>query len=423
MTSLAEVAELHTEYSAFALERYVPEHHSGTRSDFERDRARVIHSSGLRKLAAKTQVLSPTAGIDFARNRLTHSLEVAQIGRELAASLGLDRDVVDAACLTHDLGHPPFGHNGERALATWAEDAGGFEGNAQTLRILTRLEAKRFDSNGESVGLNLTRATLDASCKYPWNLDEAKPGSAKFGYYEDDRPVFEWMRNGAPERVQCAEAQAMDLSDDIAYSVHDFEDAIVSDYIDPLILTSRSGHESLIADVAAWAGGQHSPDELAAAYDRIAQTPTWLTSWDGSRKDQAQLKNFTSDMIGRFARAAITATKESAGSEQLVRYGAGLIVPDEIDTEIAVLKGIVAAFVMSSGRRQPTYRRQRELLTELLETLWAAGDEHLEPAFQADFSAAQDDAARKRVVVDQVASLTDQSAIAWHRRLCEIPLV
>lgn len=423
MTLLAGVAKLHTEYSEFDTERFVSEQHGSTRSDFERDRARVIHSSGLRKLAAKTQVLSPTAGVDFARNRLTHSLEVAQIGRELAASLGLDRDVVDAACLTHDLGHPPFGHNGERALAEWAADAGGFEGNAQTLRILTRLEAKRFDDAGASVGLNLTRATLDASCKYPWSLREAKPGSAKFGYYEDDAPVFEWLRQGAPERVQCAEAQAMDLSDDIAYSVHDFEDAVVSEYIDPLILTSRSGHDSLIDAVAEWAGGSHSADQLAAAYERIALTPTWLTRWDGSRQHQAQLKNFTSDMIGRFARAAIAATRESAGSARLVRFGTSLVVPKEIDAEISVLKGIVAAFVMSSGKRQPTYRRQRELLTELLEVVWEAGEEHLEPSFQADFRAAVSDAARKRVVVDQVASLTDQSAIAWHRRLCEVPLV
>lgn len=411
------------DYREVDVERFVPEIHSGVRSDFERDRARVIHSSGLRKLAAKTQVLSPTAGIDFARNRLTHSLEVAQIGRELAASLGLDRDVVDAACLTHDLGHPPFGHNGERALAEWAKDAGGFEGNAQTLRILTRLEAKRFTETGASAGLNLTRATLDASCKYPWSREEAPAGSAKFGYYADDAEVFRWMRDGAPARVKCAEAQTMDLSDDIAYSVHDFEDAIVSDHIDPLILTSRSGHDSLIADVAEWAGGDFTLDELSQAYDRIAATPNWLTRWDGSRQHQAQLKNFTSDMIGHFARAAIAATMASADQAQLTRYGASLVVPQEIHAEIAVLKGIVAAFVMASGRRQPTYRRQRELLSELLETLWASQDADLEPAFQADFAAAGDEAAAKRVIVDQVASLTDQSAISWHRRLCEVPLV
>ncbi|MFC5338253.1 deoxyguanosinetriphosphate triphosphohydrolase [Leucobacter denitrificans] len=410
-------------YSEADFERFVPEHHSGNRSDFERDRARVIHSSGLRKLAAKTQVLSPTAGIDFARNRLTHSLEVAQIGRELAAALGLDRDLVDAACLTHDLGHPPFGHNGERALADWASDAGGFEGNAQTLRILTRLEAKRFTDEGVSAGLNLTRAALDASCKYPWSLAEASPGSAKFGYYEDDRPVFEWMRRGAPDRIKCIEAQTMDLSDDIAYSVHDFEDAIVSEYIDPLILTSRSGHDSLIADVADWAGGSFTADELSEAYDRLATTKTWLTRWDGSRRDQAKLKNFTSDVIGRFARAAIRATQEAVDRSIVSGYGASIVVPHEIHAEIAVLKGIVAAFVMSSGRRQPTYRKQRELLTELLDALWAAGEQELEPAFVADFRAAQNDHEAQRVIVDQVASLTDQSAISWHRRLCEVPLV
>lgn len=421
-------------YNEHDAERFVAEQHSSTRSPFTRDRARVIHSGGWRRLAAKTQVLSPTAGIDFARNRLTHSLEVAQIGRELATTLGVEPDIVDTACLTHDLGHPPFGHNGERALDTWARDFGGFEGNAQTLRLITRLEAKQFAPNGASVGLNLTRATLDASCKYPWSLQDARTRatetgrplsehSPKFGYFDSDAAVFEWLRDGAVPNRPCVEAQIMDLADDIAYSVHDFEDAIVSGYIDPELLTSRSGHDHLIAVVLDWAGDSFSTDALGAAYERIAAIPTWLTSWSGSRGDQAQLKNFTSDMISRFAKAAVRATREVTEDRPIRRYDAEIIVPQQVSEEIAVLKGIVAAYVMASGRRQPTYQRQRDLLTELLEVMWETGDEHLEPAFADDYRTATGDAEAKRVIVDQVASLTDQSAIAWHARLCAVPLV
>ncbi|CAG7622186.1 Deoxyguanosinetriphosphate triphosphohydrolase-like protein [Leucobacter soli] len=410
-------------YTEHDVERLVPEHHSGHRSDFARDRARVLHSSGWRRLAAKTQVLSPTAGIDFARNRLTHSLEVAQIGRELAVSLGLAQDVVDTACLAHDLGHPPFGHNGERALNAWMVDFGGFEGNAQTLRILARLEPKRFDRAGNSVGLNLTRATLDASCKYPWPLAEAAAGSVKFGYFDDDAPVFAWLREGADGRRKCVEAQVMDLSDDMAYSVHDFEDAVVGGFIDPELLTARAGHATLIRAVAAWAGESFAEAELAEAYERIAAAPTWLTRWEGSRRDLAQLKNFTSAMIGRFARAAIAATIDAAAGRPLARYGADVVVPREVRAEIAVLKGIVAAYVMEIDRRQPIYRRQRNLLAELLETLWASEGSDLEPAFAADYRAARSEADARRAVVDQVASLTDQGAIAWYDRLCAVPLV
>ena len=406
-------------YSPHDAARWLPEEHSSRRSDFARDRARVLHSSALRRLAAKTQVLSPTAGVDNARNRLTHSLEVAQVGRELAASLGLDPDIVDTACLAHDLGHPPFGHNGERALNAWCTDIGGFEGNAQTLRVLTRMEPKVFGSDGRSYGLNLTRASLDASCKYPWPATSAvgdPSGRAKFGFYLDDTAAFDWLREGAPERRLCIEAQVMDLSDDIAYSVHDFEDAIVGDYVNVEALGARVDHEELVNSMFAWIGGEIGHDELIAAFDRLDSLDSWIDDYDGTRHAQGRLKNLTSQLIGRFAGSATRATLAEHDGENLSRFRADIVVPREIRAEIAVLKGIVAANVMSTNSRKPIYARQRDTITALATVLLDRGADALDAGFAADWQAAHSDAVRKRAVVDQVASLTDQSAMAWHAR-------
>jgi dGTPase len=407
-------------YTIADAERWFPEEHSSRRSDFARDRARLLHSSALRRLAAKTQVLSPAAGLDFARNRLTHSLEVAQVGRELAASLDLDPDVVDTACLAHDLGHPPFGHNGERALSEWSADIGGFEGNAQTLRLLTRIEPKVFGEDGRSYGLNLTRASLDASCKYPWPAAQgiADPsGRSKFGFYAEDVAAFEWLRIGAPDRQRCVEAQVMDLSDDIAYSVHDFEDAVVSGYIDVAALNSRTSHDALVDSMFSWIGGEFTHNELIAAFDRLDSLAIWLDTFDGSPRAQGRLKNLTSELIGRFAGASTQATREAYPQESLVRFRSNVVVPRDIQAEIAVLKGIVATFVMSTNARRPIYAQQREILTELANLLLDSEGMHLDLGFSVEWKAAQTDAERKRVIVDQVASLTDQSAIAWHARL------
>ncbi|GAA1493419.1 deoxyguanosinetriphosphate triphosphohydrolase [Curtobacterium herbarum] len=408
-------------YGPADADRWFPEQHGSRRSDFARDRARLLHSSALRRLAAKTQVLSPTTGLDFARNRLTHSLEVAQVGRELADSLGLDPDVVDTACLAHDIGHPPFGHNGETAVNAWAVGIGGFEGNAQTLRLLTRLEPKVYGDDGRAYGLNLTRASLDASCKYPWpasqGVGEASSGRTKFGFYDDDHEAFAWLRAGAPRRQRCIEAQVMDLSDDIAYSVHDFEDAVVAGFIDVAALGDRVGENDIVTAMHAWVGDDLSRDELLEAFDRLRGMSLWMTAYDGSRQDQARLKNLTSQLIGRFARTATTATRDSYASGSLVRFAASVVTPPEIIGEIAVLKGIVAAFVMTQGDRQPVYEDQRRILTELLDAVAEREDTALEPGFAADWRAAGDDAGRIRAVVDQVASLTDQGAIAWHKRL------
>ncbi|GEA89241.1 deoxyguanosinetriphosphate triphosphohydrolase [Cellulomonas cellasea DSM 20118] len=398
---------------------------SRARTPFERDRARLVHSSALRRLGAKTQVLGP-ASDDFVRTRLTHTLEVAQVGREIGKALGCDPDVVDTACLAHDLGHPPFGHNGERALAELARNIGGFEGNAQTLRLLTRLEPKVVGPDGTAVGLNLTRASLDASVKYPWAfgegplLSDGRP-THKFGVYQDDLPVFAWLRADAPGARKCLEAQVMDLADDISYSVHDVEDAVVGGRLDLRVLTDDDERARVLQAVDAWYGDAIGPDELADAMDRLNEADLWAQGFDGSRGALAHLKDATSQLIGRFAGAAHAATRAQYGPGPLTRYAADLVVPVETQAEILVLKGLAVAYVMAPRELEPLYHRQREILVDLVRVLSDRAPLALEPPFAADWAAAADDAARLRVVIDQVASLTDVSAAEVHARLVHPP--
>ena len=409
-------------YSQADEERFLPEVRSGNerRGEFARDRARVLHSSALRRLGAKTQVLSPSGG-DFARTRLTHSLEVAQVGREMALELGADPDIVDMACLAHDLGHPPFGHNGETALNAWAEGIGGFEGNAQTLRLLTRIEPKVFSPDGASFGLNLSRASLDATCKYPWTRAEGKPEdggghSTKFGVYQDDLPVFEWLRAGAMPSQKCVEAQIMDFADDVAYSVHDFEDAIVSGFVKLDEIADPESLDDLLDQIQVWAGSTLTRSELEEALERLKASAYWPVHFDSTGRDLGRLKNLTSALIGSFVGRATDATLASNGSV-ISRYSAHLITPVEVRAEIAVLKGLVSAFLMSHASRRPFYEWQRAILTELCEALLAANGAYLDHYSATAWLAARNEQEQRRVIVDQVATLTDQSALTLHNRL------
>ncbi|HEU0214334.1 MAG TPA: deoxyguanosinetriphosphate triphosphohydrolase [Jiangellaceae bacterium] len=397
-------------------ERWAPEPAKrSSRTAFERDRARVLHSASLRRLAAKTQVVAPGTD-DFVRNRLTHSLEVAQVGRELGKALGCDPDVVDTACLAHDLGHPPFGHNGEAALDEIAKAIGGFEGNAQTLRVLTRLEAKAAHPDGRTAGLNLTRASLDASTKYPWPRTES---AGKFGVYADDGEVFGWLREGAPAgRRRCLEAQVMDFADDVAYSVHDVEDAIVAERIgENTVLSDRVERDKVATLTGDWYLPGASPAEVLDAMDRLRALPCWVDAYNGRRSTLAALKDMTSQLIGRFCAAAQETTHAAYGRGRLTRYAADLEIPAGTRAEVAVLKGLAAVYVMNAEDRAPVYVHQRELLHELVTLMYDRAPASLEPSFRADWSDARDDGARLRVVVDQVASLTDMSAQARHARL------
>lgn len=403
-------------YPPFYTERFVPQSSSKSkRSEFARDRARILHSSALRRLSAKTQVLSPESG-DFARTRLTHSLEVAQVGRELAIMLGLDADLVDMACLSHDLGHPPFGHNGESALNLWAADIGGFEGNAQTFRLVTRLEQKVI-SDGVSRGLNLTRASLDAISKYPWRRAEAKdyiPGGIKFGVYEDDLEIFNWAREQAPAGEKVIEAEVMDFSDDVAYSVHDFEDAVVEGFIDVAKINGEEIIDQVITGVMDWSESTLERENVYAAFDRIRGNDFWVTSFVGTRENLAQLKNLTSDLIGSFVSRVFDANQNL--SEETDRHRKNLLVPQEVREEIAVLKGLAATFLMTSDDRQHYYQSQRELLVDLADKIYQTGHgfDHVTQFYFENAISADE---KKRAVVDAVANMTDAHAHALHAEL------
>jgi dGTPase len=407
-------------YTEHDRERLAPEPPKATaarerRSPFARDRARVLHSAALRRLAGKTQVMGPGEGAErhgVPRTRLTHSLEVAQIGRGMAEDLGCDPDVVDTAGLAHDIGHPPFGHNGERALDEFGAACGGFEGNAQTLRILTRLEPKIG-----GVGLNLTRASLDASCKYPW---VRRPGDRKYGAYAEDAGVFAWVRKGAPPERRCIEAQVMDWSDDVAYSVHDVEDGILAGRIDLAALGSPTERDVLANLAAKYFGAD--PAALAEAGRALLTLPVvdavrGFSPAEAPTSAHVALKRLTSEFVGRFVHAATEATRDVHGDEPLLRYGADLVVPPRAAAEVALLKAVALRYVMSDPGRLAMQARQRELLTELAATLLDTAPDGLDPVFVEAWADADDDAARMRVVLDQVAILTDQQAVARHAAL------
>ncbi|GGK44605.1 deoxyguanosinetriphosphate triphosphohydrolase-like protein [Planomonospora parontospora subsp. parontospora] len=404
--------------------RWVPEPPGNPeRGPFARDRARVLHSAGLRRLAAKTQVVGPgetlASGQHIPRTRLTHSLECAQIGREMGEALGRDPDLVETACLAHDLGHPPFGHNGETALNEVAAACGGFEGNAQNLRLLTRLEAKVLTEDGRSAGLNLTRATLDAACKYPWRRPEpveGVTGRQPYGAYDDDLPVFEWIRQGAPAGRVSFEAQIMDWADDVAYSVHDLEDALHAGEVTLGMLRDGAERRDVCATTRAWYAPEADPAELEDVFARLVASPLWPREVDGSMSGLAALKGLTSALIGRFCRSAEVATREAYGPAP-GRYGAELVVPRSSRLECAVLKGVTVHYVITREDHSANRARQRELIHDLARLIARSAPDSLEPALRPAFARAGDDAARLRVVVDQIASLTDTSAVTWHRRL------
>ena len=309
--------------------------------------------------------------------------------------------------------------------------------------MLTRLEAKI-----PGAGLNLTRATLDATLKYPWLASQAAPqaqapdndepptspgqqpgsgvvpaegsGGVKYGCYDEDAEVFRWIREAAPARRPCLEAQVMDWADDVAYSVHDLEDGLHSG----LIGLDRLRDPEEVRRVAALTHAQYcepgtvTAEELCEVFGQLSQMSYWPRRFDGEPETAAAVKNLTSELIGRFCGAAQRAT-EAAWGTPASRYAADLEVPRQQRIECAFLKGVTAYYVMGRAGAVAAQAREREVLTELAAALAATAPGTLDPMFRPAYEAADLDAGRLRVVVDQVASLTDTSAVAWHAKLCQ----
>ncbi len=390
-----------------------------SRSEFERDRARIIHSAAFRRLQGKTQVFGVYEG-DFFRTRLTHSLEVAQIAKGIALNLGADTDLVEAICLAHDLGHPPFGHNGEQVLHYLMREHGGFEGNAQTFRILTRLERK----NNAYEGLNLTYQTLDGVLKYkkPIEVEAAHTTQDKLdrpdtlnkpikGFYGWDREFIEEVitRTGTGWQ-RSFECQIMDMADDIAYSVHDLEDSLKAGLIrteDFHKFSSLKIHRAVNARLATTIVGQEVDEEdihteLVGIANRLEQLER--------QAGRAARKMITRSLIHAFASSVDVQANGWIEAEMVSR------------TRIEILKAFVSHVVIFNPRVTTLGHKGREIIRRLFATL-DRGKESI-GLFPEDYGEAYEKALmsgtesdRKRVVCDFLAGMTDSYAMRFYGRL------
>lgn len=399
------------------------------RSPFEKDRDRILYSSNFQRLARVTQVVSPDDRF-LTHNRLTHSLEVSQIGQGLANTLlrridqqdliadagGLDPMVVGVAALAHDLGHPPFGHVAERELDRLLVAAGvedGYEGNAQSFRIVTKIGVRYPDVPG----LNLTRAVLNALLKYPWLRGENPARPAKWGSYRSEAEDFFWARELAGKGHQrCIEAHLMDWADDVAYAVHDMSDFYRAGLIPLDRLANDNGERERFMAAEAQRLGL-PPGELAEQREILEGMAQWFPSdgpFTGTRLDRAGLSSFTSSLIGRY----INAVSLSRGED-----GAPVVAIDPYaEREVQLLNGLTWYYVINSPTLMSQRFGQRSLIRALFGTLReAAGstqDVHIFPPFYREMlEDVESGDERLRVVADYIASMSEGEVIEIHQRL------
>ncbi|GGF88226.1 dehydrogenase [Cysteiniphilum litorale] len=433
------------DYYRGVYESHPKEHFSA----FRRDYARVIHSASFRRLQGKTQIF-PCSESEFFRNRLTHSLEVAQVAKSIATGLNsrfdldLDTDLVETAALCHDIGHPPFGHNGEKALHAKMREYGGFEGNAQTLRLLAKTEKKVFKGEGpihsgkdNRFGLNLTHRTLAATLKYDKEIPSYIINSSDRpikGYYASEKAMVEKIKQhvlfGYPldalhgRKFKTIECSIMDLADDIAYSTYDIEDAFKGGFLDPLSMVNAEEKVLIKVQQQAELDGLHlSITDIKAILKSIFEgIIDFDAKFDDVYQQAKKLANssylrtkFTSNLVH------YCISHVSLNYDEVCPVLSSVSLEPDVYKQVEVLKLFVYFTVISSPKMNVVRYQGREIISSLFDILINSQIEtSLLPedvgeifyAFDPD-----DQVNRARVISDFIASMTDRYAIELHNRL------
>lgn len=410
------------------------------RSPFMHDRDRILYASAFGSLAGKTQVVASGESGGF-HTRLTHSLKVAQLGRRIAEMLtrpdrtpGPDPDLVEAACLAHDIGHPPFGHAGEGALSrTYHEllkesepdSAEGFEGNAQNLRILTYLASRKTQRHR---GLHLTRAALDATMKYPWSAGAEGTGG-KFGIYAEDKAAAEWIGPHNPERP--VEEEIMDWADNVTYACHDVEDFYRAgliplhlllefpppDRFERRQLTPSPELERFLEDVERRWARKRKPYDRDRAINHFYEISNFHRVYGpflGLHADKVLLTSMTSQLISFFLEGIRLEPRGSSASDALTRYAAHLAVPQAKQEACDLLKELIWFYVINRPELASQQHGQARIVSDLLR--WHNEEpDRLLPADRREEYREHGNALRASC--DHVASLTEQQALILHRRM------
>lgn len=411
---------------------------SDQRTESQRDRDRLLYTLSLRRLAGVTQIFSSEEGHIF-HNRLTHTLQVAQIAKRITEHFinkynkkaidklgGLDPDTVEAAALIHDLGHPPFGHLAEQTLDELLKKdniSDGFEGNAQSFRIINFIENRFHDKPG----LNLTRSTLNASLKYPWcrNSNKKSKKHKKFGCYKTEKKVFDWVRKYSKKEDPCLEAGIMDFSDDLAYSIHDFEDFYRAGFIPVQELlrshekyNDQDGESKLFLDYLFTKNDESiNQDKLVAIYkDILILFKLYLNiPYKGKPQDQKRLINFTSTMIGNFVREGIE-IKNSNGSDPI------LTIDPVVKVQIFILTKLASYYVIDHPSLRSKQQGEKRVVKELYKTFTKAATSTNFELFPEPYKTVLQEnefnrEEKIRIAVDLISGMTEMQAIQMFQRI------